>query len=601
MANPFDQFDAPAKANPFDQFDQAQAPTVPQQAPPQTLSEQIERENINPWTLTKEAVAGIAEPALAIGSGVAGQVAGGLAGLGTLPIAGSERAAQVVENVQEGMQYTPRTPAGRESLKTIGELAQTGLDVANIPLSGVAGVGTLLSTLDPAEANRTVQDFQEKGFSQAFGDKVFEITDSPLLASAAVASPEILGSLVPARQISRSRTAFKDELAARIRQRQAQDATFEGQAIKEATDEEFARYLIDGQKGLQADKLAQETLRQGFDEGVVATVKGASPTDRRKMLEMLNIRRKGEQNARYAQENRASDVAGRSALEQVNFVKQKNKEAGKQLDKVANSLKGKPVDYSQPVDDFLDDLEQMGVTFNERMEPNFKNSDIEGLSGLENTISRVVKRMRDTRAPDAYDLHRMKKYIDQTVSYGKPAEGLNATTERILKNLRRGIDQTLDNNFPEYNQVNTQYADTIQVLNSIQDSMGRKVDLFGPQADKAVGTRLRTLMSNTQSRANMLDSIQELNRVSRKYGADFDDDLITQMLFADELDDIFGSSARTSFQGQIQQGVESAIEQGPTQPLMKQAAIKAGKVAENLRGINDEARFDSMEELLKRD
>ena len=210
--------------------------------------------------------------------------------------------------------------------------------------------------------------------------------------------------------------------------------------------------------------------------------------------------------------------------------------------------------------------------------------------------------MKNTKAPNAFDAHRLKKFIDEQVTFGKHAEGLAGKTEVILKGLRRNLDDILDSNFKEYNRVNTVYSETRGAIDAFQDVAGKKMDLTGKNADKAVGTLMRRIMGNAQSRVRLLDSVDDIERVARKHGGTEQlkiegittgkDDLLTQILFVDELDAVFGPVARTSFQGQIKQAV---IPRTATD-----LAIKAGeKVIEKARGIDEAAAFKSIKELLK--
>ena len=148
----------------------------------------------------------------------------------------------------------------------------------------------------------------------------------------------------------------------------------------------------------------------------------------------------------------------------------------------------------------------------------------------------------------------------------------------------------------------------------MQGAIGKKIDLTGVNAKKALGTKLRTLMGNGQNRVNLLDSIKEIDDIAKKHGgfgkklldapadvaAKLKEDLMTQVLFVDELDRVFGPVARTSFQGQIDQ----ALKQGVNAATTKQGAIDlaltgAGKLAEKAQGINEANAFKSIKELLK--
>jgi hypothetical protein len=348
---------------------------------------------------------------------------------------------------------------------------------------------------------------------------------------------------------------------------------------------------------LQADVAAKDAIKQGFDEGVIAAVKGSSPADRKSMRKMVNIMERGKKNARFAVTNRPSDVVGDSLMDRVRTVQKINRDAGKRLDTVAKSLKGQQVEFQPAVNAFINDLGDMGISVTDDLKLNFSGSDIEGLAGPERAITQVFNRMKTTRPPDAFDLHRMKRFIDEQVTFGKNAEGLAGRSEAVLKSLRRNLDQTLDSNFPEYDAVNTQYSETIGALDALQDVAGRKMDLTGPNAEKATGTLMRRLMSNAQSRVTLLDSINQIEDVANKFGGKFKDDLLSQVLFVDELDSVFGPVARTSFQGQIKQGVGAAIEV-KTSPVA--AALRAGgAVVDKARGINQEGAFKSIKKLLQ--
>lgn len=534
----------------------------------------------------------IIEPLQAIGSGLASTIGGGLAGAVTAPFAGAETATGVIERAQQaGAEFgAPETQRGVEALQTVGDLIESGVDIARFPISGLAGLAELVTGQGVEQAAQTVADIQEKGVGQTAGDRAFEITGDPLLAATAATAPEIVGSLVPLTKIAKTRSALNAKIADRIK--------------SGGTDKTLANYMVTGAGKLKTDKVAQETVKQGFDQGVVAAVKGASDIDRSKMAEMVKVMQKGKENALFAMKNRPSDVAGNSLLDRVNFIKETNRAAGKNIDEAAKALRGQQVDSTQAINNFMGNLDEMGIRLDRRLRPNFKGSDIEGIAGPQSAIANIVKRMsRGKRgaAPDAHELHRMKRFIDENVTYGKAGEGLKGKTERVLKQLRSDLDAALDAKFPDYNEANTIYADTVGALDSLQDVAGRKMDLFGPNAEKATGTLLRRMMSNAQSRVNLVDAVDGLDSVAKKYGGQFGDDISTQMLFVDELDNVFGPVARTSLAGETAKGIKKGAEAVTGQRTVAGAAIEAGAAGiEKLRGINEANAFKSINELLKR-
>jgi len=341
---------------------------------------------------------------------------------------------------------------------------------------------------------------------------------------------------------------------------------------------------------------------QGFDEGVVAAVKQTTPVNKAKLLRMATIAEKAKQDAIFGSTNRPADVAGDSLAQRIKTIRSVNREAGQQLDGVAKSLRGQKGDLTTPSDNFAKNLNEMGVQENGDGSLNFIGSDIEGIAGAEKILKQVASRVRKLDADDAYDMHRLKRYIDEQVTYGKSTEGLSGKAERTLKSLRADIDASLDAQFPEYNRVNTQYADTIGALDAFQDAAGTKVNLFGENSEKALGTVSRRLLSNTQSRVNLIDSIKNIDDVAKKYGTTFDDDIMTQVLFADELDKVFGAAARTSLQGDVGKGVKRGLETATGQRTLTGIGIDAASAAvEKARGINEQNAFKSIKELLARE
>ena len=401
-----------------------------------------------------------------------------------------------------------------------------------------------------------------------------------------------------------SKTGAADDIAKLFTTQSATKNKIAQEITNNPSSTKLVKYIKDGAGNVSKDKVALEAIRQGYDKGVIAAIKGATPRDRNKMSAMLDILKKGMDDATFSAKYRPADVVGQSLLERVNFVKEANSSAGKAVDAAAKSLKGKAIDVQPAMGKFLNDLNDMGIsierTASGKIKPNFYGSDIEKVKGAEGIVKNIIARLGDTKSPDAYDVHRMKKFIDEQVTYGKAAKGLGGKAERVVKSLRTSLDDILDSSFPSYNDANKSYSETIGALDSLQSAVGKSVDLFGPNADKATGTALRRLLSNTQSRANMLGAITDIEKVASSAGGKFNDDIIAQMIFADELDSVFGATARTSLKGQVAQGVRDAAGTAQGKGITEKAIDLVGGVAERAMGVNQESAIKSMEELLKR-
>jgi len=328
---------------------------------------------------------------------------------------------------------------------------------------------------------------------------------------------------------------------------------------------------------------------------------------------MLDIYEKGTKDALFKGKNRPSDVIGDRIASDFNIVKKANKKAGADINKAAESLKGKQIDSLDIGQQFIDDLEDMGVSVSDDLKLDFVGSDIEGVSGAESAISNVFRRMTGGKRPDAYELHRLKRYIDEHVTYGKAGEGLKGLSERTLKSLRRNIDKKLDDNFSEYKKANDIYSETISAIDDLQSVAGKKVDLTSENANKRLGTLMRRVLSNAQSRVDVIESVGEIERVAKKYPQQLaiegitkgnrKPDLMQLAIFSDELDSRFGPTARTSLQGQFEQvanrGRSIAQAQSPTMAAADAAIGAAARGIDKVKGVSNEKAFAAMRELLE--
>ena len=374
---------------------------------------------------------------------------------------------------------------------------------------------------------------------------------------------------------------------------------------EEPDNTDVVRYrLVDDQ--VRPDKDADSVLKQGWKEGVLANVKSASDEDRQKMQQMLNIHKLGKKSEKFRAINRPADILGKSVDERVKFIDNTRKQAGQEIEKVANEqLKGQPVNYQPAIGQFLSDLNALGVKV-EMGEDGIarailKDSDIQGDKQAQRLLNTVLERFSDVKAPDAYGVHSAKRFIDTQVSYGKKnlANPLTQQAERAVKDLRRNLNQALSEQFPEYGAANTKYSESKTALDNLQKAVGTQLDFDSPNAPSAFGTAMRRILSNYGSRVNVIDSLDDAERVAGKYGMPIKDNLMNQVIFANEIDRMFGAPAATSFKGQISDALRTGVDiarGGVAQKAMDLAT--AG--LERVKGINEENAIKEMEKILSR-
>ena len=579
--------------------------------------------------------AGIVEPLVSMGTGMASEAAAGLSGIASTmfnfdPAAGAE----TVESVQENLgAYEPRTAAGKSGLKTLGNVVDTVTDVVNFPMSGLAGLGEIIPSLLQGrgmqasldQAANTVRGVQDDGLGVTLGSRTLEETDSPALATLAQIAPEgiaeILGLKGGGSAIrSAGRGTFKadtgdlfspgvtetvsniadyqtpgnrrramlleqgstDVDTARVRlieqdkpegptplqtnvptePRNASDplllpapegtipAMPDRARLADVPEQDWIDLDVGGRR-VETDVPAVRAINQGYRPGVVATIKGESPANKAAMNQMVDIMEGGKRNELYRLDNRPSDVVGDTLMARYETVQNFNREAADKLDVEARALSGQEVNISSAFDTLYQRMQDMGISRGEDG-LDFQRSSIRNLPGPQDMINNVLEHVGefDPLTADAHQVHMLKQALDEQIEYGKTITGARGKTQNIVRQLRIDLDAILDQNFDAYNRVNTQYSDTKTALDNFDDAAGA-FDLRDANAEKAIGTRMRALMSNQQSRVPLGNSMQALEDTARKYGAQFDGDVKVQAMFANELDRVFGPAADTSLAGEL--------------------------------------------------
>ena len=307
-------------------------------------------------------------------------------------------------------------------------------------------------------------------------------------------------------------------------------------------------------------------------------------------------------NAREKALQGAADIAGDALVKNIDFVEGNKNQAGTQLGRVAGSLKGKEINIKEPIVSFYKGMDKLGVKFDKKGKPNFESAIFEGSSTAESLVNKValrIKRNKGFRNTDGLGAHEFKGFLDEMVSFEKSEGGLSGKVERVVKKLRADINESVGFISDPYKQANKQFSDSIKVLDELQDVAGSKLNFKGPNADKAAGVLLRSQLNNTGKRANLLTAIGKLEDTAKKYGGNFDDDVLTLSIFADELESIFGSRTRTAIRNEAKKGgVDAAIDISQmTGAGMLVVGAKAG--AKRLRGINEANQLKAIKALLK--
>lgn len=606
----------------------------------------------------------IIEPLKAIGGALGTEIAAGYAGMAQSVNhwADNGAGAQMVEDVRSAApDFSPQTQAGQDSMELIRAAVEKGVDITNMSIAGLEGIADLVRGRGIDKAVETVNDIRGQGISANLGDRALEATNSPLAATAANILPEALlaASGFPAkaatietaqtigrglREASRPvvqtgreivegagnfQTPTRTQMARDIQTGSNDPALAEYEVAStsprmEGRDTEggvprtgMAKYFDPEAPKLVKSPAAKKAINQGWDPGVVQPMKNASRSDKNLASQMLDMADTITKDKLYGMKNRPSDVAGDKLMSWLEVVRKANRAAGQDVKPQAERLKGKSIDVAGVGGSFSSALDDMGITLKRNtdtgnIEPNYLDSDIEGLPAITGKLTSIINRIdrvAGTGKVDAYAFHQLKSFIDEHVTFGKAGEGLSGKSAKILKDLRYDLNEALGDQFPAYAKANKTYSETIKSLDAFQDVAGRKMNLIGPNADKSTGTLMRRLMGNAQSRITLMDAIEDIKLTVDKHGGyggplkieglggDLND-LDTLVMFADEVDRVIGVAPPTSIQGVFDRSIAPLIT-SPKAGALDMAVGLGEKVIDKIKSVNPENAIKTMKELLR--
>lgn len=364
------------------------------------------------------------------------------------------------------------------------------------------------------------------------------------------------------------------------------------------------------------DPLGVEAVKQGFREGDIAAAKTAGKATKREMLRMLNHKRRIQADSSKALDLRPSDIPGDQAMLRFSHIRNRANDLRQELDKMAKReftpgknllehastggrLRGLQIDTEQVRGQFFKGLHDLQVNFDDAVIPprlDFSNS----LISEDKTSQRIIKSVMNILAKkseiDAQKAHNVKRQLDTMLDFNrKSAAGLTDSGEKFAKQIRRSINNIIRDASPRYARVNDDLHMAITAMEDFEQALGGTVDVFAPNAQKAVGTTLRRLLSNVQSRTNLDNALTQIDDVASELGGVFDVDIRRLIQFNNTLDDRFGATARGSLKAEFESGLRS----GPVQAAKDFAAKKAAEKIKDLRGISDTGAFNVMDKILK--
>lgn len=584
-------------------------------------------------------VLGGVEVAGSLISSLPAQIAGGLSSLATggaeLLGGGSGEDAlragvAAQERVQDAMTYTPRTAAGQRQMQGLATL----LD----PLA--QGLETVQTSIGDATTERALQQGDSIGMAATRGGTaaalpsiLLEIGPFALLRKAMPTMRFVDADGNPTQELRNELTArgldYDDlvEEAIAALPDEARRTVYGGAdpetslrpvmaaQAKQGGEKRFAGQMQeDTGEGvplarLVADPVAQRAIKQWDDPGLVQAIKTATPETRASMLQMLNLRRRIENNKRVAQTERPADFAGSAAIQRVNHLRTVANDARTELNKIAQKeLRGVAIDTGPIEDAFRTSLEDLGVAFSlvdGVPKLNFDESIITANPASKAAITNLTKILAQGGQPDAFRFHTAKRQLDDLIDYNKKSSsGLSGEGLKVLKGIRAQLNESIRNTpgvGARYAEVNDTLSEILTVFDELDSIGGTRASIFDLDASQKYGQQFRKLFSNYGVRSDMVSALQNLDDLAAKYDGNFKTSVMDLAMFDSALNRRFGAVAETSFQGSIEAASRATAMANEARKGIGERVLDAGARAyDAVSGVNNERAYATMDELLRR-
>lgn len=465
------------------------------------------------------AASGLLEPI----AGLAGLGAEGLQALGVDVPSG----ANVVESVRSAA-YQPKTEAGQRIQQGVGQSLQEVSDAIRENITEPLGVNDL-------------------------GKRTLDATGSPLAATVVETTISSLPELLPtgyfgSKLLKRSKQA-KKVIADQIKSGNPNIDTVT-KALNDRGD------IVTNKSAKRALDVIKKDVGNEKAVQLVSVAENMNNASKSQINKMLDVIEKGRKEPLWAQTNRPSDILGDSVANRAKAIARVNENAAKEIGNIAKTkLKGKQANIQQPVNNFFNDLEELGVRVvadeSGRVKLNFSDSQFVG--GGADKIERLANFVKNGQV-DGLQGHRIKQFARELVDFGKGTDSaVSARSQNIIKRLASGINQELSNISPDYQRANQKFAKTIELKEGFDKLAGKDIDIFSDISSKSLGGKARRLVSNAESRVQIEQLINNADNVLKnEFKIRFKDDIPSLNHMVTQLENLFKIEPPGSIQGRMQ-------------------------------------------------
>lgn len=295
-------------------------------------------------------------------------------------------------------------------------------------------------------------------------------------------------------------------------------------------------------------------IRAGADDASVKLIKESTPSE---INLYKNLVKKAKDKSSDMLAEQPKVVIGQEFMKPVDFLLKTRKSIGAKLGAVRQKLSNTPIDVTSEWKQFRSYLDGRGITVD-------KNGKFTGAGNMAKSDLVELQKMYDELRPDKTGkVMRSQKWLDEWNQRTYKEYDLRQAREqtfsddvtRTVEKARSIFKEALP---PEYRRLSSQYAESSTPIQEVVKLLGYKgdIDKLTAKELKAAEVALR-VVGNASDRPQAV--IDELLRISTKYGYKSDVDLKKIILFADALENVYPNITPTrGFTGSTARGINQS-------------------------------------------
>lgn len=319
---------------------------------------------------------------------------------------------------------------------------------------------------------------------------------------------------------------------------------------------EVINYTVNADGKKIVDTRATEALKSGIADQDIAFIKNSSPEDKKIFTRAMKVAEQASKDKTYARQ--PVEEAGRVIIDQANTVEAARQKVGHELGVVRSKLADVPVDIVGTADNFYKDLSDAGISVTDEG-LDFTKSKYANVPKIQKILESVHQRIAavgDTSNVKSVDL--IRQQLGTEVDLGTLEGNLDKSAKRILQKVYANLGEDITFIDPQYAELSDQYSKLSTAMDYFQRALGKDFEATNLKSSLKAGEVGRRMLGNAASRP--LAIVENIQDLARAYGYDKNIDSRSQILFANFLEDLFGTTQSQSLQSQMTKGVNAAEE-----------------------------------------